>query len=557
MKVSILLLICLLGLANAALPRIVIKGQRMFDPTTKQQFFCRGLAYAPLPLTTTADPLGDLASIQRDIVAFKALNINCIRVYQFFASSNLDASMKALDDAGIYVLLDLFDPQDNVNRANPQWNTELFLLSQAKIDHVKSYTNLLGLIVGNEVTNEIGNTDASAFVKAAIRDVKAYIATSGVQIPVGYATADDANIIDNMQAYFVCGDASSRADFYGINIYRWCANDQTFVGSGYAAITAKYVDYPVPTILTEFGCIIQGTAGRFVRNFTDVPVIFGPQMNQQFSGAIAYEYHTSGNELRPEGNYGIANFTNGDTVAVLGEEGNNLAAQYAAVVNVQGDSTMDNYTPTPKTFNCPARSATWRIAGAVLPPVADVNRCTCLSNQFQCQTAVQSTEDITPELGTTIGGVASFICGNNPEYCANIAANSTTGVFGPFSMCSSLIRTSLLMNYVYQQKGKQFDSCDFGVGASFQEVVTSSIPQACTTKYPGDSADIANVQKINTATSDVDVGNGESNTFKGSIISGNTNRPSGTAGTGTNLSSASSVAFSALFFFSALIATLI
>jgi len=555
MKVSLLLLLCLiLGLANAALPRIVIKGQRMFNPTTKQQFFCRGLAYAPLPLTETADPLGDFASVQRDIKVFKELNINCIRVYQFFATSNLDASMKALDDAGIYVLLDLFDPKDNVNRAAPQWNTELFLLSQAKINHIKSYPNLLGIIVGNEVTDKIDNTDASAFVKAAIRDVKAYIATLGVNIPVGYAGADAAAIIDNMQAYFVCGDAKSRADFYGINIYRWCANDQTFQGSGYSAVTAKYVDYPIPTILTEFGCIIQGEV-RFTRNFTDVPSIFGSDMNQQFSGGIAYEYHTSGSELRPEGSYGIANFTNGDTVAVLGEEGRNLAAQYAAVVNVQGVATLDDYTPSPKTFNCPAKSDTWRIAGGVLPPIADVKRCTCLSNQFQCQTKVQSTEDITPELGNTIGGVASFICGNNPEYCANIAANSTTGVYGPFSMCSSLIRTSLLMNYVYQQKGKNFDSCDFGVGADFQEIVQSSNVASCTTSYPGDSADIANVQKINTATSDVSIGDGESNTFKGSIISGgntNSNRGNG----GTNTSGTTSLVASALFVF-ALIATLV
>jgi hypothetical protein len=57
------------------------------------------------------------------------------------------------------------------------------------------YSNTLGFFAGNEVSNEPNNTYASAFVKAAVRDTKAYIKSKNYRpIGVGYATNDDADI---------------------------------------------------------------------------------------------------------------------------------------------------------------------------------------------------------------------------------------------------------------------------------------------------------------------------------------------------------------------------
>lgn len=66
---------------------------------------------------------------------------------------------------------------------------------------------------------------ASTWVKATTRDMKAYIAKqSPRQIPVGYSAAD---IVQNrvlLAEYLNCGDESERIDFYAFNSYEWCGN---------------------------------------------------------------------------------------------------------------------------------------------------------------------------------------------------------------------------------------------------------------------------------------------------------------------------------------------
>ena len=115
------------------------------------------------------DPLADAKSCLRDLPYLQKLRTNTIRVYAIDPKKDHSECMNALADAGIYVLLDLSTPSQSINRDQPSWNSELFNRYVSVVDAMAKYSNLLGFFAGNEVSNEKNNTDASAFVKAAVR----------------------------------------------------------------------------------------------------------------------------------------------------------------------------------------------------------------------------------------------------------------------------------------------------------------------------------------------------------------------------------------------------
>ena len=83
--------------------------------------------------------------------------------------------MKLLSDAGIYLISDLSDPTQSIDRSDPTWLTSLYSRYTSVIDELSQYNNTIGFFAGNEVANTIATTDSAAFVKAAVRDMKKYI----------------------------------------------------------------------------------------------------------------------------------------------------------------------------------------------------------------------------------------------------------------------------------------------------------------------------------------------------------------------------------------------
>lgn len=217
--------------------------------------------------------------------------MNAIRVYAIDASKNHDACMKLLDAAGIYVIQDLSNPKSSIVRTDPAWNTELYKTYTGVIDAMAPYSNTMGFFAGNEVSNVQSNTNASAFVKAAVRDSKSYIASKGYRpIGVGYATNDDKDIRDDLKDYFNCGPSSDSIDFWGYNIYSWCG-DSSFKESGYDLRTEEFSKYNVPAFFAEYGCNeVQP------RKFTEVAALYGKQMTGVWSGGIMYMYFQERND---------------------------------------------------------------------------------------------------------------------------------------------------------------------------------------------------------------------------------------------------------------------
>ena len=200
--------------------------------------------------------------------------------------------MSMLRDAGIYLIQDLSHPSSSINRNSPTWATELYADYAAVIDSLANYTNVLGFFAGNEVSNDANNTEASAFVKAAVRDTKAYIKMKNYRtIGVGYATNDDASIRIELAHFFNCGsDPADAIDFWGYNIYSWCGAS-SYTESGYDQRTAEFANYSVPAFFAEYGCnTVQP------RLFTEVQAIYGDNMTGVWSGGIVYMYFQEMND---------------------------------------------------------------------------------------------------------------------------------------------------------------------------------------------------------------------------------------------------------------------
>jgi hypothetical protein len=202
--------------------------------------------------------------------------------------------MKLLSDAGIYLISDLSDPTQSIDRSDPNWLTTLYSRYTSVIDELSQYNNTIGFFAGNEVANTVDTTDSAAFVKAAVRDMKTYIKEKGYRsMGVGYATADVSSIRVDLANYFDCASADESVDFWGYNIYSWCGNS-TYAESGYKDRTEQFRNYTVPVFFAEYGC-----NDVTPRTFTEVKALYGDTMAEVWSGGIVYMYFQETN------NYGM------------------------------------------------------------------------------------------------------------------------------------------------------------------------------------------------------------------------------------------------------------
>jgi hypothetical protein len=401
------------------------------------------------------DPLADVAGCTRDLPILQELRTNTIRVYAIDPTANHDECMSMLADAGIYVVADLSQPDASIIRNDPAWDDELYARYAEVIDAMAPYNNTLGFFAGNEVSNQPNNTDASAFVKAAVRDMKAYIKTKDYRpIGVGYATNDDGQIRDQMADYFDCGDRSEAIDFWGYNIYSWCG-DSSFTESGYDVQTKNFENYDVPVFFAEYGCNQVKP-----RKFTDVAVLYSDKMTDVWSGGIVYMYFEEANE------YGLVS-VDGDSVSKLADF-SYYSSQIATVA--PSGVQMDSYSASKTAAACPTESGDWNAKSSPLPPTPNKQLCQCMFNSITCAPNADISAD-------SIGELFGTVCGlGDGAQCDGIAANATTGDFGAYSMCNSTEKLGWIMDAYYQAQDStnQASACDFDGNAATKSAVSPS-----------------------------------------------------------------------------------
>jgi hypothetical protein len=160
--------------------------------------------------------------------------------------------MTSLANAGIYVALDVNNPNYSLNRESPdairRSYNQVYLQSVfATIDAFAKYQNTLLFFSGNEVITR-NETWAAPYIKAVIRDMKQYINSRSYRaIPVGYAATDIADTNTQIADYINCGPDNVRGDFTAFNDYSWCG-PQDFATSTWANKTRVFQSYSIPLL---------------------------------------------------------------------------------------------------------------------------------------------------------------------------------------------------------------------------------------------------------------------------------------------------------------------
>jgi hypothetical protein len=335
------------------------------------------------------------------------------------------------------------------------------------------YPNTLGFLAGNEVTNNASNSDASPFVKAAVRDSKAYIKRMNYRsIGVGYAADDDPSIRAPLEDYLNCGSAANSIDFFGYNVYSWCGKS-TLQDSHYAARTTEFANYSVPVFFAEYGCNKVEP-----RLFEETGALYGDQMADVWSGGIVFEYFQAENNFGkyPRGcpsriKKNIPLLMRPGLVSVDGNDVttradySNLSKEIATATPTGVNSA--SYSPTNTALrDCPNSSEFpgWAAATA-LPPTPNAQLCNCMMRNLTCVAKKSVSTD-------SYASLFNSACGSGQDICSGINTNGTTGEYGAFSMCSDAEKLSWAMNALYEQQAAtnsaNTDACDFSGNATKQ-----------------------------------------------------------------------------------------
>ncbi|KAJ7456634.1 1,3-beta-glucanosyltransferase [Mycena latifolia] len=456
----------ILALATAvrSISKVARTGRYLYtDDGTR--FYIKGVAYQPAGVvvassdnafnepSTFTDPLADAAGCARDLPFLQKLGVNTIRAYSVDSSLNHDSCMNSFSSAGIYIIIDLALPLNgSIDRTIPAWSTNLQDQYLTTIAAFSKYDNVLAYNVGNEVML-VDATAPAPFVKAAARDVRAYLTSISSSALVGYAAIDGpADFLQPLANYLSCdpsgsNSGSSAIDLFGLNNYEWCGNVPP---STYDGVNSEFAGYNVAAYFSEFG---SETCNPGVRVWTETSVLFASPMIDTWSGGLAFSYFPASSSA---GQFGMVNISADGTTVTPNDDFNNLVSQYGMISFVNSpaqSSAAASSFPT-----CPTANSSWA-ASSTLPPTPNDAACGCLENALSCQFHTSSSN-----YSALVGNLTDTACGllgSSGGTCDDIGGNGTTGVYGRLDMCDPITKLSYVFSQYFELNGRQASACSF------------------------------------------------------------------------------------------------
>ncbi|MCJ1424424.1 1,3-beta-glucanosyltransferase gas1 [Sticta canariensis] len=246
--------------------------------------------------------------------------------------------MALFAQAGIYVMVDFMAPQYRISSGNPTWNKVLYNHYTSVIDIMQTYNSLLGFILGDDVIDGISQNDSGPYVKAAIRDMKAYIRHKRYRpIPVGYVSEYE----DDALVYLNCGDKNDDTiDFWGMN-----SRDGLCGDVNHKVVTTTLSTYSVPVFLAAYGC-----ADSTQWNYSNIDVLYGQSLSQVWSGGVIYQYFIVS---RDDPRFGLVGIQATGVITVTNYQ--NISRHLATVLPSSINS--EKYIPTNTAAACPVGAA--------------------------------------------------------------------------------------------------------------------------------------------------------------------------------------------------------
>lgn len=456
-----------------AIGKITRSGRYLYS-ADGSRFYIKGVAYQEQGNTTVdpnapfsepsdfIDPLANGPACQRDLPYLQQLGVNTLRVYSVDASKDHDTCMQAFSGANIYVILDLSLPSNgSIDRSSPAWTTNLQDSYIRTIDAFSKYDNVLVYNIGNEVVTSPNQTTAAPFVKAAARDIKAYLNSKSLSTLVGYAAIDgDATWIVPLASYLSCDPSGSDSgnaaiDIFGLNNYEFCGNS-TFQDS-YAGKTGDFAGYNVVAYFSEYGC-----NNPYPRPWADVGALFSSDAAPVWSGGIAFSYFPAQSDA---GQFGMVTISADGSTVTTTTDFDNLATAYGAV---QFDNTpAQSSAPAASYPACPAVNSTF-LGSSTLPPTPVDAACQCVEASLSCQ--------FNPQTSNTtglLGPLLNTACGLVGD-CSAIAGFGDNGTYGPVSACDPSTKLSFVMSLYYESQNRNAQACSFAGNGTENKASTAS-----------------------------------------------------------------------------------